>query len=387
MPRRRRRRPPRVRRMLRGLVWAAGLAALAGWWIACGGVGQGPLERVHVPEGASFTQVADTLAAHEIIKAPFLFQVVAYLTGAAGHVRPGTYGFQRGAGWLSILGELRAGRVLTVKLVVPEGWTLPRIAARLARVTPFPEENILALLKDPQTTRRFGVPGPTMEGYLYPATYSWPADTPLDSMLWSMVHRYERVWTPARRARADSLGMNAREAVTLASIVQAEAKIPKDMPIIAGVYRNRLRIGMPLQADPTVQYALRVRKDRLLYADIQSVANDPYNTYTHKGLPPGPIGCPDEQALDAALYAADVDYLYFVARPDGTDIFSRTLAQHNRAKAQVRALVAAESAAAAAEGAAPPVTSSAGVTTAAPASGTARAATRGGGAPLRHRKR
>lgn len=386
-----RRRKSFIGRAFRWLVLVAIVAVIALWWLAVGGGGHGPVERVHVPTGASFAQVTDSLAAHGIIKAPFFFQVLGHLTGVSGHVRPGTYGFRRGSGWLSVLEKLRAGRVLTVKVVIPEGWTLPRIAIRLARVSPFPEENILALLKDPQTTRRFGVPGPTMEGYLYPATYSWPADIPLDTMLWTMVRRYQRVWTAARRARADSLGMSERDAVTLASIVQAEAKIRREMPIIAGVYRNRLRIGMPLQADPTVQYALRVRKDRLLIADIQSVASDPYNTYTHKGLPPGPIGCPDEQALDAALYPAAVDYLYFVARPDGTDIFSRSLADHNRAKAQARALVAAESAAVAAAGAAPPPpTSSAAVTPPVdpqPKPIPVRGSGRTGAAPRRHHRR
>jgi UPF0755 protein len=108
------------------------------------------------------------------------------------------------------------------------------------------------------------------------------------------------------------------------------------MPVISAVYHNRLRIGMPLQADPTVQYALGGHRERLLYADIDRVADHPYNTYTQPGLPPGPIASPAERAIDAALAPADVDFLYFVARPDGSHVFSRTLAEHNRARVEIR---------------------------------------------------
>ena len=218
-----------------------------------------------------------------------------------------------------------------------------------------------------------------MEGYLYPATYSWPLGTPLDTMIATLVRRYERSWTPERLARAKDAGMTVRDVVTLASIVQAEAKLPSDMPIISAVYHNRLRIGMPLQADPTVQYVLRQRKDRLLYNDISAVAADPYNTYTHKGLPPGPIGNPSEPAIDAALAPASAPYLYFVSRPDGSNIFSRSLAEHNRAKQQVRMLIQAESSAAAAAGETP--------ATASPGSGTAPRPTPGSERPVRQRKR
>ncbi len=324
------------------------VVAVAGWWLGCRGAGHGPLARVRIPDGASFGQVTDSLAAHDIVRVPLLFQLYAHLTGASRHVKPGTYGFREGTGWDRVLRDLAEGRVLTARLVVPEGFRLSQIAPRLARLTGLPEDSILRVLDNPETARRFRVPGPTLEGYLFPATYSWPVDAPLDTMLATMVRRYRRVWTPERRARADSLGLSERDALTLASIVQAEARVLADMPAISGVYHNRLRIGMALQADPTVQYALGDhRHDRLLTVDIRSVAADPYNTYTHKGLPPGPIGSPGEAALAAALAPADVNYLYFVARPDGTDIFSSTLAQHNRAKAQVRALIAAESAAAA----------------------------------------
>jgi UPF0755 protein len=151
-----------------------------------------------------------------------------------------------------------------------------------------------------------------------------------------MVASYRKVWDSARQAKADSVGMSEREVVTLASIIEKEARKPEEMPLISSVYHNRLRFGYPLQADPTVQYALGRHRERLLYSDIDSVADNPYNTYRIRGLPPGPIGSPSARAIDAALAPADTDFLYFVARPDGSHVFTRSLEEHNRAKAAIR---------------------------------------------------
>jgi UPF0755 protein len=146
-----------------------------------------------------------------------------------------------------------------------------------------------------------------------------------------MTARYKSFWTPERLARLDSIGLTEREATTLASIVQAEARHLDEMPRIAAVYLNRVRRHYPLQADPTVLYALGGYRARLLFAAIDSVKNNPYNTYTQPGLPPGPIGAPGEAALGAVLQPEATDVMYFVARPDGSHVFTRTLAEHNRA--------------------------------------------------------
>ena len=151
-----------------------------------------------------------------------------------------------------------------------------------------------------------------------------------------MAERYRDWWTPDRRARLDSLGMSERELVTLASIIQAEARQVEEMPRISSVYHNRLDRGWLLQADPTVLYALGGPRERLLYAAIDSVQDNPYNTYTQPGLPPGPIGAPGALALEAALHPADEPFMFFVARPDGSHVFTQTLAEHNRAKAESR---------------------------------------------------
>ncbi len=327
--------PEAFARRLRAILASFFLAVSA---VACGGEPEQDAEplRVRVPVGASFAQVTDSLAAKDLVSAPFFFRLYARVLGVDDQVKPGTYAFRPGTGWKEILEDLRLGRVLTFRLVIPEGWDLQRIAPRLASLTGASADSVLALLADTAQPTRFGVPGPTLEGYLYPATYTFPVDAPLDSVIANLVSVYKAIWTPARRARADSIGMSEREVVTLASIIEKEARIRSEMPLISAVYHNRLRIGYPLQADPTVQYALGRHRARLLYADIDSVADHPYNTYRNPGLPPGPIASPSVDAVEAALYPADVDYLYFVARPDGSHVFTRSLAEHNRAKFEVR---------------------------------------------------
>lgn len=303
---------------------------------ACGGEGEGEPVRVHVPRGASFSTVADSLDAHNIVGMSPLFRLYARATGAASRVKPGTYAFRRNTDWRRILADLQAGRVLTARITIPEGWDARNISPRVAAITGADADSVLAAIVDATRAEAFGVPGPTLEGYLYPATYTFPVDPPLDTVLAEMVERYKMVWTNERRAAADSIGMTERQVVTLASIVEKEARQADEMPVIAAVYHNRLRIGYPLQADPTVQYALGVHRERLLYAAIDSAADNPYNTYRHPGLPPGPIASPSDRAIDATLRPAQNDYLYFVARPDGSHIFTRSLEEHNRAKAAVQ---------------------------------------------------
>ena len=311
-----------VRRLL-----ALGVLALA----ACGG-GGGEVVRVTIPRGSGLSAAADTLAAHDVIGWPTGFRVYARLRGADRTLKPGVYEMRQGSSWDAALGKLVSGDVVKVKVAVPEGWTTREIAGRLAQVTGTPRDVVQILLADTAAARRYGVPGPTLEGYLYPATYTFPLGTPLPQMVRTMTRRYREVWTPAMRARADSLGMSEREVVTLASIVEKEAKVWDERDEISAVYHNRLRIGMPLQADPTVQYALGEHQSRLLYKHIRDVKDNPYNTYRHRGLPPGPIASPSKGAIQAALRPAQVDFIYFVARPDGRHVFTRTLAEHNAAK-------------------------------------------------------
>jgi UPF0755 protein len=307
---------------------------------ACGGDPSGEPERFTVPAGSGFGAVTDTLASREIIEWPSLFKVYARLKGSATAVKPGVYEVQKGIAWSDLLDKLVSGDVVRASVTVPEGWTLAQIAGRLAAQSGEPADSILAMLLSDSAAAEYDVPGPTLEGYLYPATYVFPVGTSAREMVRTMVRRYKQVWTPERRARADSLELSEREVVTLASIVEKEARQWGERDTIAAVYMNRLRIGMPLQADPTVQYALGTHQTRLLYAHIDSVADHPYNTYRRAGLPPGPIASPSEGAIDASLAPADVPYLYFVARPDGRHIFTRSLAEHNQARRQVAQMAA-----------------------------------------------
>lgn len=297
-----------------------------------GGNPTGPPLRVTVPRGAGLSTVADSLATRGIVPSEFAFKLYARLRGGAGSIRPGVYELRRGDGYAAILRKLVRGDVVRIRFTIPEGWTASQIAARLAQRTSARTDSVARLLTDTSAARRFGVPGPTLEGYLYPATYSFPLGTPLDAIMRALVDRYRQAWTPAMRARADSLGLNEREVVTLASIVEKEAKVWSERPRIAAVYLNRLRRGMRLQADPTVQYALGTHTARLTYRQIADVARNPYNTYTNPGLPPGPIASPSRGAIQAVLRPAADSALYFVARPNGTHVFTYTLAQHNAAK-------------------------------------------------------
>lgn len=296
----------------------------------------GELVRFTVPQGAGFRQVTDTLVTRDLVGNALLFRVYAKVRGDDANVRAGHYAVAAGAGWGSLLDDLVAGRVETMPVTIPEGWTIRQISERLTTITGLDPEEIQAALQAEDEAARLEVPGPGLEGYLFPDTYRFSPGVGLESVVQAMVAGYKRLWTPERRARAEEMDMTEREVMTLASIVQAEARQTSEMPRISAVFHNRLKIGYLLQADPTVQYALGERRSRLLYRDIDAVADNPYNTYTNAGLPPGPIGAAGAAALDATLWPEDSDFLYFVARPDGSHIFTRSLEEHNRARVEAR---------------------------------------------------
>jgi UPF0755 protein len=302
------------------------------------GAPDGPSLEVTVPAGASFKEVVDTLEAYGLVRKPGFFRLYARLTGSDRQVRAGPYAFPQPTPWARLLRDLTEGRVLTETLTIPEGFTLKQMAPRIAAITGSSEDSVLGKLTEPSAEEEWNVPGPGLEGYLFPDSYYLAEGVPVQEVLAAMVARYRAVWTPERIAARDALGMTEQEVVTLASIVQAEARLREEMPTIASVYHNRLDRGHLLQADPTVLFALGGPRARLLYAAMDSVADHPYNTYTHVGLPPGPIGAPGLAAIEATLSPADTDYFYFVAHPDGSHIFSRTLSEHNRAVAESRRL-------------------------------------------------
>lgn len=317
----------------RALLVSATALALA--FSGCGGGATGEVEVV-VPDGAGALEVAYRLEDAGLVSWPRLFAAYVALRGTDDELKSGRYRFSSDAGWGTLADALERGAVVTVPVTIPEGWRLSQIVLRLAPVTPVGPDSLARLATDSVFVASLGLPGPTLEGYLFPETYRFAEGSEPRAVLGEIADRYRAFWTPERRARADSLGLSEREVVTLASIVEAEARVAEERTTIAGVYLNRLEEGMLLQADPTVHYALGGSRPRLLYPDIDSVADDPYNTYTQPGLPPGPIGSPGHASLEAVLNPADVPYLYFVARPDGSHVFTRTHDEHVRAKRRIQ---------------------------------------------------
>ena len=309
------------------------VAALAA--VACAGAPRPEQVRVVIPDGATFRSAAFALADSHVIAWPRLFRVYAAMSHRDRAIRPGTYLLHPGIGWAASLDALTHGRGLLHVMTIPEGWDLTGIAPLLGRTLGADSDSVAAAVRDSALRSALLDPAPTLEGYLYPATYAFPDGTPPRSAVAIMTREFERAWNPEWNARCAALGFTRHDAVTLASIIEKEARLPEERAVISAVYHNRLRLHMPLQADPTVQYALGHHVDRVYYKDL--TIDSPYNTYKHLGLPPGPIGSPGAASLEAAVTPADVPYLYFVAAPDGHHEFRTTLAEHDQARSALRA--------------------------------------------------
>ena len=304
--------------------------------LACGGSPTGAPVRVVVPPGSSLRAAADSLARAGVVRSSRLFRLYATLRGEDRALKAGTYELRPGTSWSEVLATLTEGRAVVASITVPEGFALSAIVPLLAQRLGVPAESATAAVQDSALRRELDVPTPTLEGYLFPATYTFAAGTSARTAVATMAREFQRRWQPAWTARLDTLGLTRHQVVTLASIVEKEARVPDERPLIAAVYCNRLRAGMLLQADPTVQYARGEHVERVLYSHLAT--ESPYNTYRNPGLPPGPIASPGTASLEAALYPADVRYLFFVARPDGRHEFRNTFAEHTRARQEVRRL-------------------------------------------------
>lgn len=292
---------------------------------------------VEIPTGTPFRAVADTLANRGVISRPFLFILYGRARRLDRSVKAGTYRLPLRARFGDVHAALAGGRVVTLPVTFPEGLTITSMAGRIAHAAGSDSATVVRTLGAGDQHLHWDVPGPGLEGYLFPDTYRFAHGVGIERVVAAMVARYRDYWTSERRGRLEESGMSEREVVTLASIIQAEAGHVSEMPTISSVFHNRLRIGMHLQADPTILYALPpAYRPRLLHPAMDSVRNHPYNTYTHAGLPPGPICAPGADALDAALDPARTDYLYFVAGPDNRHVFSRSLREHNTAVRRAR---------------------------------------------------
>jgi UPF0755 protein len=309
----------------------AGYFALA----ACAPTPHGQSTRVIIPRGASFANAADSLSKANLVGWKKVFRLYARVTGGDRNIKPGTYLIKHGTPWKDIISALNGGHGLVNTITIPEGYSIAQITPLLARTLKVPADSVTEAVRDTAMLARLDIPVPTLEGYLFPDTYAFPVGTTARQAVREMVYDFERRWKPEWDTRAADLKINRNDLVTMASIVEREARLPEERPVIAAVYYNRLQKGMLLQADPTVQYSLGHHVGRVLYKDLTT--ESPYNTYTHKGLPPGPIGSPGVASLAAAANPASVPYLYFVAGRDGHHEFRTTLQEHTSAIRQVRA--------------------------------------------------
>ena len=325
-------------RLGRGLLALAGAAGLGAVGLALALHRPGPPVAapvaVTVDEGERFAEVAADLARQGVLRHPRPLVLWARLTRQDRAVHWGEYLITRPLSPLELLARITGPPDPLHVVVVPEGRTVREVVALLAAAGFGSEESFLCVLQDARFLADEDLPPEGAEGYLFPDTYAFPLATPQERILRSMVHRFREVFTPELVLRAADLGLSAHQAVTLASLVEAETPRAEERPLVAAVFLNRLRRGMPLQSDPTVLYGREGRDRTLTRADLRRPT--PFNTYTIPGLPPGPIANPGRASLEAAVEPAPVDYLYFVARGDGTHAFSATLAAHNAAVAHYR---------------------------------------------------
>jgi UPF0755 protein len=260
----------KVSRSVRGLlVAAAAMVAVA--MMSCRGSGTGDV-RVIVPRGATLRVAAESLAKAGVVQSATAFRMYAMLRGSDRSIRAGTYVFKRGRSWGDVLDDLRGGKGLEHAITIPEGWSLIQIVPQLARVLEVPVDSVQAAVRDTALLRVLDVPTPTLEGYLFPDTYVFPDGTTARAAVRIMVDRFQRVWQPEWNERLKALAMSRHKVMALASIVEKEARVPEERPIIAAVYLNRLKAGMLLQADPTVQYALGKHVARVLYKDLAGMS-------------------------------------------------------------------------------------------------------------------
>lgn len=290
-----------------------------------------PSEReVIVSKGASFTEVVDSLSAKGVIGSKFAFKLAGRVLGWTKEIKVGKYHFSSGISNISLLRDLRDGTSRKLIAVsIPEGVRYQWIARRFAADLGISEGEILAFCTDTGLVRKFGLSGESLEGYLLPDTYSFHWQTDAGEIIGQLVGSFKEFYNDSLAERAKQMKMSMTDVLALASIVEGEARRDDERAVIAGVYLNRLKKRMRLEADPTVQYVLPDGPRRLLYQDLR--INSPYNTYLRYGLPPGPINNPGRQAILAVLYPARHDYLFFVADGKGGHQFSKTYSDHQRA--------------------------------------------------------
>ncbi|MDX1387074.1 MAG: endolytic transglycosylase MltG [bacterium] len=284
---------------------------------------------VYIPKGDSLGQIAQRLSEAEIIRNPWSFKVLVKLKGVSRNLQAGEYEFKPNISSEAIIAKLIRGERLVHRFTIPEGYNFQQIAKVLAGTGIASEAQILQAFRDPKYLGSLGFPSPSLEGYLFPSTYEYNRGTTLDEVLSMMIGSFKKQFTPEMKARMESMGWTLPQVTTLASIIEKETSQPEERALIASVFHNRLRQGMLLQSDPTIIYGLEDYRGDIRRKDIRNPHR--YNTYVHPGLPPGPIASPGRESLEAVLFPADSEYLYFVSKGNGFHHFSKTLAEHNAA--------------------------------------------------------
>lgn len=308
---------------------------LAGWiWLASRATDRVEPARVEVAPGTPVRGLAARLEEARVIRSARLFEIWLRASGNAGSIQAGTYDFPAGLSLPGVIEMVLGGRTLLASVTIPEGLRLEQQAGVAARQLGIDSAAFVALATDSLFADSVGIDAPTLEGYLFPETYLVDPEIDARGLVRLMVGEFQRTFDAEWRERAEELGRSVREIVTLASIVEEEARVTEERPVIAGVYWNRLGIGMKLEADPTVQYALGAHRQRVLYRDLE--VDSPYNTYLYSGLPPGPIASPGRASLEATLFPDSVPWLFFFATGEGgRHTFSRTFAEHNRKRREL----------------------------------------------------
>lgn len=290
---------------------------------------------VEISPGTSLRGIAEILSDHGIIRSEILFIGATKIGGSGGKLQSGLYRFPSRLAIPDVIAILSEGSHQAYrKVTVREGLTIRQIAKEIEQQVEVPADSIRALSRDTRFIAALGLDVPSLEGYLLPETYRVRYDITAKDMLQRLVSSMQDVFIPERRERMRAMGRNMHEILTMASLVEGETRLDRERATVAGVYYNRLRRGMLLQADPTIQFIIPDGPRRLLYRDLS--INSPYNTYMYSGLPPGPVNNPGKASIIAALYPEAHDYYYFVADGSGGHRFSRTIEEHNRAVAAYR---------------------------------------------------
>jgi UPF0755 protein len=305
--------------------------------------------KVEIPIGSSVTGISEKLEASGIIKNAKVFKYYVKFKNEAGFMA-GEYELSPSMEIPEIINRLKTGKVLqkaAFQLTIPEGKQLKEIAQIIAKAVSLPEEEVFNQLNDRTFIQKMMAKFPDLlttdiqnpnikyplEGYLFPATYPFYKPNPtVEEMVVTMLEQTKKVITPYLAEFSDEEEFTAHQLLTMSSLIEEEATAKADRKKISSVFYNRIEQGMPLQTDPTVLYAQGKHKERVLYEDLE--VESPYNTYKHKGLPPGPIANAGKDSIEAAVQPADTKHLYFLATPEGEVLFTNTLDEHNAAKAE-----------------------------------------------------